>query len=81
MEEAILQNATLVTTSVTPTLFDTNQAAPYLGVTPHTLAVWRCNKRHAIPYIKVGRLVKYRPADLDIWLASRTVTDKSERDL
>ena len=29
MEEAILQNATLVTTSVTPTLFDTNQAAPF----------------------------------------------------
>lgn len=56
-------------------LLDTEQAADYLGVMPRTLEVWRCVKRHAIPYIKVGRLVKYRQADLDAWLASRTVSD------
>lgn len=56
-------------------LLDTEQAADYLGVTPRTLEVWRCVKRHDIPYIKVGRLVKYRQADLDAWLASRTVSD------
>jgi excisionase family DNA binding protein len=50
-------------------------AAEYLGVTENTLSVWRCVKRHAIPYIKVGRLVKYRQSDLDTWLASRTVGD------
>ncbi len=48
-------------------------AAAYLGVTPRTLEVWRCTKRHAIPYIKVGRLVKYRQSDLDTWLAGQTV--------
>lgn len=48
-------------------------AATYLGVTPRTLEVWRCTKRHAIPYIKVGRLVKYRQADLDTWLTAQTV--------
>lgn len=55
-------------------LLTTEHAAPHIGITPHTLAVWRCNKRHVIPYIKVGRLVKYRLADLDAWLASRTVS-------
>lgn len=55
-------------------LLNTESAAPYIGVTPHTLTVWRSTKRHAIPYIKVGRLVKYRLADLDAWLASHTVS-------
>lgn len=54
-------------------LLNTEQAAVYLGVTPRTLEVWRCVKRHAIPYIKVGRLVKYRKSDLDAWLVSHTV--------
>jgi excisionase family DNA binding protein len=54
-------------------LFGNDAAAAYLGVTPRTLEVWRCTKRHAIPYIKVGRLVKYRPAVLDTWLAAQTV--------
>lgn len=54
-------------------LLNTEQAAAYLGVTPRTLEVWRCTKRHAIPYIKVGRLVKYRKAELDHWLAQQTI--------
>lgn len=56
-----------------PNLLGTDDAAAYVGVTPRTLEVWRCVKRHAIPYIKVGRLVKYRQSDLDAWLESRTV--------
>lgn len=59
-------------------LFDNEAAAAYLGVTPRTLEVWRCTKRHAIPYIKVGRLVKYRRADLDAWLAAQTVGAAAE---
>jgi excisionase family DNA binding protein len=54
-------------------LLTTEQAAAYLGVNPRTLEVWRCTKRHAIPYIKVGRLVKYRKAELDLWLSRQTV--------
>ncbi len=53
--------------------FSTIDAADYLGITPGTLNVWRCTKRHQIPYIKVGRLVKYRKSDLDKWLESRTI--------
>lgn len=54
-------------------LLSNDEAAEYLGVTPRTLEVWRCTKRQQIPYIKVGRLVKYRKTDLDAWLAAHLV--------
>jgi excisionase family DNA binding protein len=50
-------------------------AAAYLGIKPGTLSVWRSTKRHVIPYLKIGRLVRYRAVDLDRWLQSRTVSD------
>ncbi len=49
-------------------LLNNNQAAQYIGVTPGTLEVWRCAKRYNIAYLKIGRLVKYRKADLDNFL-------------
>jgi excisionase family DNA binding protein len=54
-------------------LFTTTQAAEYLGVTPGTLEVWRSTKRYNLPFIKVGRLVKYRKEALAAFLESRTV--------
>jgi excisionase family DNA binding protein len=60
--------------SVVPALeFDTPLAAAHLGVKPHTLEVWRSSGRYAVPFVRVGRLIKYRRSDLDAWLASRTV--------
>jgi len=60
-------------------LLTTDEAAAYLGVTRHSLEVWRCVGRYSIPYIKVGRLVKYRKADLDAFLAARTHTPTTEQ--
>ncbi|WP_031429853.1 helix-turn-helix domain-containing protein [Methylomicrobium agile] len=57
----------------TQQLFPPKQAADYLGVKVSTLEVWRSTKRYNIPYVKVGRLVKYRQSDLDAFLESRTV--------
>ena len=45
-------------------LLDPEQAAKYLGVKPGTLAVWRSTKRQDLPYIRVGRCIRYRPADV-----------------
>jgi excisionase family DNA binding protein len=49
------------------------QAASYLSVEVATLAVWRCTGRYALPYVKVGRLVRYRQSDLDDFLKARSV--------
>jgi excisionase family DNA binding protein len=55
-------------------LVNEQEAAAYLGVKPGTLTVWRATKRYGLPYIRVGRLVRYRWADLERWLESRTVS-------
>lgn len=57
---------------MTEKLLNSQEASQYLGVTRDTLAVWRTTRRYELPYIKVGRLVKYRLSDLDKWLNQRT---------
>ena len=59
--------------SVAPELLDTELAASYLGIKGHTLEVWRVTGRYGLPFVRVGRRVKYRRADLDRFLDSRTV--------
>jgi excisionase family DNA binding protein len=49
------------------------EAAEYLDVSGGTLEVWRCTRRYPIPYIKVGRKVRYRKKCLDKFLNDRTV--------
>lgn len=49
-------------------LFTRSQAAQYLQLSPATLATWACTHRHNIPYIKLGRCVRYRKVDLDQFL-------------
>jgi excisionase family DNA binding protein len=56
----------------TDPLFSTSEAADYLGLASNTLPVWRCTGRYDIPYIKVGRLVRYRKSALDAFLQRRT---------
>ena len=58
-------------------LMTSEEAAAYIGVKPQTISVWRTAGRYALPFVKVGRLVRYRKADLDRWLASRTATSSS----
>lgn len=53
-------------------LFSPKRAAKYLGVVENTLSVWRSTGRYDLPYIKVGRLVKYRLSDLQEFLARNT---------
>lgn len=54
------------------------QAADVLHVKPTTLAVWRSTGRYNLPYLKVGRLVKYRLSDLAEFLARRTANHTGE---
>lgn len=59
-------------------LLDDRQLAEILGVSPKTLANWRCSKRLNIPYIKLSRAVRYRRSDVDAYLNKRTVTSPLE---
>ena len=52
-------------------LVDDKEAAAILDVSPGTLGVWRSTGRYNLPFIKVGRNVRYRRADLDAWLEKR----------
>ena len=54
-----------------PTAVNEGDAAIILGVKPTTLANWRCTGRYNLPFIKTGRLVRYRVVDLAAWIASR----------
>ena len=59
-------------------LVTSNEAASYLGVKPKTMPIWRCLSRQGkkapnIPYIRVGRLIKYKLCELDKYLNSREV--------
>lgn len=47
------------------------EVAEYLSVSVETLNVWRCTKRYNLPYIKAGRLVRYREQDLETFVTSR----------
>ncbi|HRB97387.1 MAG TPA: helix-turn-helix domain-containing protein [Nitrosomonas sp.] len=69
MQSAI---SSVIKNQPTDPLLTPPEAAAYIGVTENTLSVWRCVGRYNIPFIKVGRLVKYRKSALDAFLVSRT---------
>ncbi len=52
-------------------LLTPEQAAEILGVSPHTLGVWRSVKRYGLPYVKVGRKVMYRPEHIENFIEER----------
>lgn len=55
-------------------LVDDKAAAEILDTTPGTLSVWRSTGRYALPFVKVGRKVRYRVSDLEAWIEKRTRT-------
>ncbi|MCC6425033.1 MAG: helix-turn-helix domain-containing protein [Phycisphaerales bacterium] len=55
-------------------MLNTREAAEMMGMRPQTLAAWRCEKRLQLPYVKVGRTVRYRLADIENFLDIGTVS-------
>ncbi|HUX30521.1 MAG TPA: helix-turn-helix domain-containing protein [Thiobacillus sp.] len=53
-------------------LVDEVEAAVILDVAPGTLAVWRSTGRYCVPFLKIGRKVRYSRTALNAWLESRT---------
>lgn len=52
-------------------LLDERAAAVMLDLSPYTLSVWRSTGRYNLPFLKIGRNVRYRRADLQTWLEAR----------
>lgn len=52
-------------------LLSTQEAAACLGIRITTLYAWVCQRK--IPFIKVGKLVKFKDRDLDKWVEERRV--------
>lgn len=49
------------------------EAAHLLGIKEQTLAKWASVGRYDLPYIKVGKAVRYRRADIESYLTRNTV--------
>ena len=45
----------------------------YIGITRGTLYGWVCLKK--IPYVKIGRLVKFDLQEIELWLKARKVKE------
>jgi excisionase family DNA binding protein len=54
------------------------EAAEMLGVRPRTLQAYRLSGGGA-PFVKLGRLVRYRISDLEAWAAEHLRTSTSDR--
>jgi excisionase family DNA binding protein len=48
-----------------------DEAAAYIGCTPQTLRVWV--SRRKVPFVRIGRLVRFRRHDLDVWMDQNLV--------
>jgi predicted DNA-binding transcriptional regulator AlpA len=62
-----------------PKVLTAKLAAHFVGLSESTLAKLRLNGNGPV-YCKLGRRVVYRPADLELWLQSRTTSDTSDAD-
>lgn len=54
-----------------PELMTPQELAHNLAVSEETLTTWRSRKSAGIPFVKVGRLVRYRRADVAAYIESR----------
>jgi excisionase family DNA binding protein len=65
---------------VLPDLLSPEEVAEITGLARDTLAQWRSQKR-GIPYLKIGRAVRYDPAEVQAYLEGCrvSVSDPRER--
>ena len=60
-----------------PATLTTRTAAEYLSLQPATLEQWRWNGKGP-RFVKLGRSVRYRQADLDAFLDARVFNNTTE---
>jgi excisionase family DNA binding protein len=58
-------------TLIVPRLMSIEQVSVYVDLSVHT--VYRMVSQRRIPFVKIGRLVKFDHAEIDRWIASKSV--------
>lgn len=53
-------------------LLTPGQTAEQLNIPVSTLSRWR-SERSELPYVTVGRLIRYRQVDIDRWIDDNTI--------
>lgn len=61
-------------------LMDEDEAAALLKLKSQTLSKWRMDGKYNLPFIRMGRAIRYRKSDLLAWLESRTVGGATNRE-
>ena len=69
----------IIAVSIASPVLDTVAAARYCSLSSKTLESWRCSGKNGPPFVKIGRRVLYRVADLDAWLGTHVRRTTSER--
>ncbi len=59
-----------ISSSESKALMTQREAAQYLGTSVGVLNVWRHLGKQKIPFVRWGRHIRYRKADLDAWIDS-----------
>jgi excisionase family DNA binding protein len=57
-------------------LLDMNEASEFLGISKNTLYEWVIQKK--VPFVKVGRLTKFKKEALEAWLEQRTHEERRD---
>ncbi len=65
-----------LTQSAMNNLLTMDEAAKYLGISKLTLYGWVSARK--LGYVKIGRLVKFKQAQLDAWIDQHTITPRRD---
>ena len=60
----------------TPEVMSTRQLSAYIGIARSQVLMYR--KTENLPFFRIGKLVRYRKADIDAWLEGMKTTDAKE---
>ncbi len=52
-------------------LLTRQEVAEIFGISAATLAVWACNQSQDLPFIKIGRCVRYRMQDVQTFIETQ----------
>ncbi len=68
----MMNDSTKIITLADDVLINQIEAGKILGIPHATLQKWRSTGENNIPFVKLGRNVRYRTADLKLWIEANT---------